>query len=401
MRISRALPFIAIVFLGLSLVACGPFSVEWPTPALVTGYHVSRLSFYNDSLYFGAGYCLYRLDIQSQTLHNLLCTTGWTFQRPAIDGKRAYAYVLTSPEAAQFLVAIDLSTGQVVWRVGESPGCGPYLRDAKDNVFLSDGQVIAVRADRCSRKQHICAFDKDTGQYLWCIPDSLTARGKPFAIYGGLIWYVIDGEPKDTDAGVVVAVDPKTGREMQRVNLAERGRAEQVLYVTDQLILVQGSLGSESQRRIFAINRGEASEVVWVADVVPRGWLLQLTSQGDLLVLQDQDGAVYGLDIRSGEMRWTFWPGTAPLVQQPQMVIPCVRLGGLFVYGIDIVAGTEVWKYSLEPADTSPVEPLVSGNIVYIATKNSIDALNLVTGKVLWSVPLDSSYEYYADSAVH
>lgn len=367
-------------------------------PTRMTGHHVSRMSLYEGHLYFGAGYCLHRLNIQDRVLEQILCTQDWTFQRPAVDGERAYVQVLTSPKAEQFFVAIDLSTSAVVWSVDESKGIGPYLRWMKDNTVLIDGRVITVRGERFTSEQRIYAFDARTGRQVWRTGRSDMASANPLFIYDALAWYVIDQEGSAAKNGTLVAVDPITGKAQETLDLRPDTRFDQLLYVDDERAFGVGSLGSPSVRYVFAASR-TASQVVWSSQLVLPSGASQAILYDSLFAFESND-TVYALDVDTGQVIWQFDPGTEQgITGDPEHVVLFVlgasvdRSRVYRLYALDVTSGEMIWSYPLYDF----AEPVVRDGVAYIGNRYTIDALDLRTGDVLWQVNIDSEYEYDFD----
>ena len=85
MRVIRSA--LAAAATGILVLGC----TTAPPRVSQTVHHISQLALHEEQLFFGAGYCLYRLDVESRELDAILCTEDWTFQRPAVDGECAYA----------------------------------------------------------------------------------------------------------------------------------------------------------------------------------------------------------------------------------------------------------------------------------------------------------------------
>lgn len=359
----------------------------------IVGHHISRMSLYEGDLYFGAGYCLYRLRPQGRVLEQILCTQDWIFQRPAINGHRGYAQVVTSPEGRQFFVAIDLSTGTAAWRVDESEN-GPYLGWMKDNVVLVDDRVITAQGDRFSSEQRICAFDVRTGRRVWRTSRSHMERADPWLLHDDLIWYVIDKEGTTTRDGTLVAVDVVMGRIRERLDLRSEFMFDQLLHIDEDKVFGVGT-SSASVRYVVAVDRA-ASQVIWAKPLTFPGNVSQATLYDGLLAYEG-NGLVYALDQATGQTVWQYDPSIGQATTDSPGHIVLYVLGAMvdgdWVYGLhalDSASGGMVWSYFVYDY----TEPIVLDNTVYVGNRYSIDALDLRTGHVLWQVDVDSRYEY-------
>lgn len=66
------------------------------------------------------------------------------------------------------------------------------------------------------------------------------------------------------------------------------------------------------------------------------------------------------------------------------------------IYALDVASGAMIWKYPLQSGSGYTL-PLIAEDVVYVGNKDSIDALDMKTGELLWQVEVDSEYEYYEE----
>jgi outer membrane protein assembly factor BamB len=391
--------FLVLALLGLSAMACGSLP-SFPTRVQVVGHHISGLTLHNGDLYFGAGYCLYHLDTQSRDLDEILCTDAWTFQRPAIDDQKAYVQVVTSPEGAHFFVSVDLATGATDWYVDH---LGTPFRRMKDHVYLVDDRVVIVWSE--VGEQRVCAFDSQSGQQAWCTePNYLQLRPLPFLIHEGSLWYAIEGSKGyDDKDGQLVAVDLETGLIQQTIDLRPVITFDDLLYVDADWIL-----GWENEQGIFAIDRHRPDEVSWYGGSLTK-YASDQVSMEDSVFIVGGAKAAYGLDRETGQTIWEFTPDGVNAHSQNTDSLALLVLGvgeSRMLYALDVASGAAVWQYPLESEDAgfeyawqvdSPSRPVVDGDTAYIANGSTINALDLITGELLWKVNTDSEYRFYVD----
>jgi outer membrane protein assembly factor BamB len=371
----------------------------FPTRVQVIGRHISRLTLHDGDLYFGAGYCLYHLDTQNQVLDEILCADDWTFHRPAIDGQKAYAQVVTPVEGAHFFVSVDLATGSIVWQVDHS---GTPFRSIKDHVFLVDDHVVMVRSE--VQEQRVCAFNVQSGQQEWCTePNYFQLQPVPFLIHDDSIWYAIERKEGYNDKnGQLVEVDLETGRIRQTIDLRPDTQFDGLLYVDAEWIL-----GWED-KHIFAIDRHSPDEVSWYSGVLAEYASDQVSLADEAFIIGDTRMA-YALDQETGQMMWEFPPDSGDVHSQNTGPIALLVLGvseSRTLYALDVASGAAAWQFALEPEHpgsgywgwTSPSRPVVDGDTVYIANGSAINAVDLNTGELLWGVSVDSEYKFYRDA---
>lgn len=373
--------WIYVLLLGLILQGCGTTS---------TSSHISRLTLSGTDLYFGAGYCFYRLDTKNQSLQAILCTKDWTFQRSAIDGERAYTQVLTQPGEAQIAVALDLSTGEVIWQARVRPRSlyGPIPGD----TVLLNGQVCIEYGTGLG------VLDTLSGTWLWQSEHNwMTASS--YQIHDGLIWYPIHTEEGDApEDGRVVAVDPETGETQQTVDLLPDFDFDQLLYIDDKRIFGVDSPDYTSRDQVFAVDWELPGEAMWSREMILPNFPDDPVLLDDSLVFSSL--RVYALDVKTGRTKWMFDPNEPYSFTESskQIVTFAISKGhgqnrDRYLYGLESTSGAAVWEYQLKGIGYR----VVSEDIVYLANGDSIDALDLKTGRLLWQVLVDSEIKIWVD----
>jgi len=377
----------------LFALACEGGCFPASTPALLSGHHVSELTLHKGYLYFGAGYCLYKLDPWSQQVEEVTCQSDWLFQRPATDGMQAYAQILTSPGEEGFFVAVDLSTGGVVWSFGEEgwPFPRAFYPSVRQYTFLVNDLVVTAR------EEWIEAFDAQRGYRTWSSGHNRANTLVPFVIYDSLIWYPV-ARQSDPLSGSLVAVDPGTGAVRETIDLLPGVQFGQVFYVDSERIL--GVDNRSDPFIVFAVGRDQPNRVMWSTELDFQTWVSQPILHDGLLFFASGP-TVYALNADTGETVWVFesegemvrGEGTEHLVF---FVLP-KRLRDTWecaLYALDSESGALVWEHPTGSICTSPV---VTDDLVYAATADSIEALDPGTGEVLWRAEMDSTYWFYPD----
>lgn len=380
---------VTVIAFSLFLLICGIGSLFDPsTPTVQREHHISGLTLYGADLHFGAGYCMYRLHTQDQALYETVCTQDWTFQRPAIDGERAYAQVLTSPGGKQFFVAVDLSTGATVWRVNEGWPPDAFFWGTKQYTFLVNGRVVTAR------RRGVDVFRTQSGRRIWH-SDNWMDGVIPLVVHSASVWYPIHGEDT-TEDGEVMAIELDTGDIQQVINLLPEARFEQLLFVDDRWIF--GLDNRFDPFVVFAVDRAQPSEVRWSRELASQTRVSQPILYDELFIFVAWE-TVYALDVYSGQVAWTFTSNIEPVPAKDSeqtvfFVLPRRGQEGSTLYALDAVSGTMIWQYTLQSTRTMPV---TSETAVYVANKDSIDAIDLRTGQLLWQISVDSLYEFYPD----
>jgi outer membrane protein assembly factor BamB len=349
-----------------------------------TGNHISGFFLSKQNLYFGAGHCLYRLNVQDQDLHQLNCRADRLFHRPVSDG--SYIYI---PLEIPQVVALDAQTGDILWEFEQSSGGegGFFQIGLKDHTALIDSSLYTVG------RTWLYALEAKTGETIWKKENNYFNAYTPFLIHSNLLWYpVLAGE----DKGSLIAASPDTGEEVERIKVSLD--FDQLLAVDDKRVY---GLGHKLDF-IFAVDRYRLSEIAWQQEFSLYD-VDQIMVLGNLLVLGNmQAGEVYAFNAETGEQVWAF--------QTPSTTTE--TLGGSIqdiliftlkdtLYALDANSGKAIWQYSLKPYPDQGrrrPSPYRNQNIIYIGNRDTVDALDLETGKLLWKVEVDSDYIWYTDS---
>lgn len=366
--------------------ACEVSTLSFPQDsAWKEGDHISGLSLQDSYLYFGAGYCLYRLNINNQVLDRLACPDERLVFRPIYDG----TYIYSSLDFLQ-VIAFNMSSGQIVWKF-DSPGDDVYAYryGLKDHTTLVNGRLYAVGHD------WLYALDAQTGKSLWGKRNNYMDDYIPFLIYNDLLWYPIHKTTDSADNGMLVAVDLVDGRVKERINVQPRFR--QLLSIDSSGIygLDYGSTGTVC----FAVDHQNPHAVTW-SQSLPLRQVDQVIRYRDLLVLAHTDQAyVYALDVKTGYKQWSF-DGTKASATKPTPSEADVLVFVLknTLYALDAQTGGMVWQYNLQSfvkGDRRQRLPLIDQGVVYLGNKDAIEALDLSTGNMLWQVEVDSKYRWY------
>ena len=182
--------FVVIFILGWTL--CGLqavyLSINWPRmifpPKQLVDHHISQFHESETNLYFGAGYCLYKLETNVFDMKEIVCVDGWTFQRPILNSGKIYSQVITEPDEDAFLVALDVRTGDIIWQYEQIAGQSGPWRNIRDNLAIRENQIVAAN------RKEIHSIDIDTGKTMWHQTDNYFNKFFPFLIQDGMVWYL-------------------------------------------------------------------------------------------------------------------------------------------------------------------------------------------------------------------
>jgi outer membrane protein assembly factor BamB len=343
--------------------------------------HISDLTSYGQNIYFGAGNCLYCLDTQDQTLRELECIGGRSFGGPAVDGENAYA------QQDEFLVAVDLSAQQTSWRVNESQFGHQDFLHHRNHIYLINNKIISTRTEGT------LVYDT-LGKLMWHTEFDEMDRYL-FQAHDSLVWYIADRLGQESGRMRLEGLDLDTGDVLQTVDLPLDIEFDRLLYVDDTWIVVRVTETHE-QYHIGAVERAQSRQIAWISEALCVH--CDIVIYDDLFVIHVGDTGVYALDVYTGQVMWKFNVYVNNVAgDNVERIIPLLlRAPNLKLYGVDSATGAKIWEYDLKYGDGSHgvTAPVVIAGAVYIGNRDSIDALDLETGKLLWQVEVDSSYSF-------
>ena len=125
---------------------------------------------------------------------------------------------------------------------------------------------------------------------------------------------------------------------------------------------------------------------------VPVSGSVSARSQGALVCVGSADGAVYGVDARTGDRRWVFRSGSTGVLSSPTAVDGTVFVGARgsnpesgALYAIDAVTGNQEWAFTGpdQPVDSSPT--VVDGTVFVGARDGRLYAVDATTGTREWT----------------
>jgi outer membrane protein assembly factor BamB len=355
----------------------------------------------------------------SGTVYAIDAATGqmrWTFP---VDGDYFYPtiagdLVYIEAHGAGQLYAVDAATGALQWSVSG----GWWL---VDDVFYvgSDGMIFAIEGA--------------TGQQLWTAPAD---RESHFDVDSDLVYI------SERDSGRLSTLDTATGQLSWTASIG--GRAS-LKGVTDDVVYVRGQDGD-----LFAIDKASGQQR-WVAPVdVDESGDYSIRIVDDMVYIQH--GHLYAIDATTGQQLWTSTiggdynstrfvdgtiytihsdrtiPGSAATVTseeaantlsaldqatgQEQWTVPIGRGfshieeivddlvyatdGDDTLYAIDAASGDQRWNL---PANYPTNLDFLADGIAYVASGDSISAIDIISGQPYWSFSASEIIDWPLDVA--
>jgi outer membrane protein assembly factor BamB/predicted phosphodiesterase len=255
------------------------------------------------------------------------------------------------------VLGLDINTGEQRWRYELGAGLPPEAASLFASPTADDGDFIV------GNQRHLAALASDVGSAVW------TADPVPGGAYSQSLAAVAVGDGIAVgvfhrELGGVIAWDRATGAELWRA---------------------RGALAT-------AIN---ATPVIG----------------GDTVYIVNGMTEVYALDLLTGATRWSTkldpqgfdWGNAtvgAPALANDILVVPVMYRD---LVALDAKTGAELWRFAGTPSPLRTTHyrgaaesgfeasPVITGDIVWAAdTAGKLSALELATGKPLWSIELET-----------
>jgi outer membrane protein assembly factor BamB len=295
------------------------------------------------------------------------------------------------------VVALDAQSGTTRWR----SDTGIVNRD---HVF---GAMTAGTAVRLAREIVIAAdwdvigFDKRTGSRRWVYE---APGGDGPGLYMGAA--VADTVYAGSVTGRVYAIDSTTGRLRWSTRIIEGGPGQTTVFepiVSGDLVAAGYSLYRIPTVGGLAVLDAATGRVRWRAEFPARPFPVPTNRTGgpllvdDLLVASAGDGNIYGFDLATGAIRWTFprLDGTFTSIMPPgdtdhrtltvagRLVIAGSALGMVVAYDID--TRRERWRHDAGQWGSTTFSMAADDRLVYVPFFGGfIIALDLATGEERW-----------------
>jgi len=244
--------------------------------------------------------------------------------------------------------------------------------DANSVFMCGDRLVIATQT-------HVVAVSRDNGSVLWARPGQASTTLMAGSV---LIRLSADGEVelcnvKDGEAYCSTHITPRIGGPPSGL-MAGGGNVPPVAVIT------------EGSHRLVAIDV-RTGEPRW-RFASRTGGEFRMTKVGRVLLVTCGEEAIHAIDIATGEDIWRFAERGCfqfrPLVQDETVVAAAVRgrrEGAL--YAIDLYSGQPRWQRELQGPPTS--DPSSAANVVLVSTAGeeaTLSAHSLDDGQQLWDM---------------
>ena len=399
----RSRSSIALI-LALLLATSGCFS-GWASKRFIQKrQNISSVTLDGDSLYFGAGYHLYRLDLTSRSLETIFSSDRLLIEQPIVADGAAYFGGLRyadefghHPDASTFF-ALDLRTRAVQWKfplgVGGYGSYGTYPALAGDRLLV------------CAR-EHLHCLDRHSGKEFWYIDNWMgrTSDGlkRPY-VYNNSVYYMVDEEwvadsrKTDENDGHWAEVGLDSGNSAM-FRIADHPGTWEDSSGTGNGALVDGVIYGATRIDRFGALDLKTKKMLWEI----QGTSLTRPAVDDKRVFTARQDSIQAIDRNTGKLLWS-----VPLGELSKLDLDRSKQRVEFDYDLDwsrrfvlngdvlVVQGSQgiaafraadgksLWF--AKSVDDGTAEPIIWQRMVIASSQKScsIFALDLETGREIW-----------------
>lgn len=306
------------------------------------------------------------------------------WQRPfgtGLKGPAAYAAGNLFVVVDTAVFALDPATGATRWEVRLPTGIWPRSLSANESVVVmgSPGQMTAL--------------NPVNGMLLWQLPlvgDLLWApRLTADTVFAGTAFVGPGITPNPEGNAWVYAVaihsgEVKWAQETAVYSLTTPASNGLQLFVGGSFLQPETDVEEGGLLRLYAFDQ-VTGELQWQTERQD-GFIKSLAADANTLFLLAYTDMVYGLDSRSGELRWEYpTENWSPGFSEQDGVLFLGSDNG-FVHGVAGETGTAVWQTQLDGVFNAPrTEPTLDDNFAYFqGNDNRFYALDLTNGALRW-----------------
>ena len=283
--------------------------------------------------------------------------------------------------------AVDQVTGKELWTF-------PVPSSVHGSVAVSDGLVYVP-----TLRGVLFAVDAKTGQLKWKNEPGPAPEGNNQRTYGYYGVTVADGKvlfPYQTRfgeaaAGIVLALDAKTGQRIWATPMAGNTMSDGTPAVADGRVYV----GNQDGSIVIAYDLATGKKL-WTGTDTLGGWQDGVPSAGDGKVFIGSNNGIVARDGATGAVLWSYTSSHPSLVSSGATP-SAATLSGNTVYmsfpsgavtALNATTGAVIWDHLLPGSQYrggSFTSPALSGNTLFVgANSGGFYALDAGTGQPLW-----------------
>jgi outer membrane protein assembly factor BamB len=277
---------------------------------------------------------------------------------PVIDGD-----ILYQNNSVDGLVAVDATSGQILWRKKIEYGSEstPVIKDGVLFVGANDGQFYAL--------------EKETGALKWTFPTRTESLGSP-VISGNLVIFLASNN-------VVYALDKDSGQQKwtylrrELFNITVRGASKPALYKGNAILGFSDG--------VVAALRVSDGKLIWERTLNLKKRFKDIDSpiviEGNQAFATGFDDQVYCFNPESGDLIWTIDAGGVHAVTLTDSLLFFATTDGRII-GANKNSGKIQWEYPL--ASGIATKPLLYKDILVVGdSEHGLIALLADSGRAI------------------
>ena len=339
----------------------------WLTTATRDGRELSVLALDRDTGRVLRDIVLFRVDRPEDTARY----NSFASPTPVIEEGRVYVHFGSYGTAA-----LDTATGATIWTRRDLP-CNHWRGPGSSPMLW--GELLVVHFDGYDQ-QYAVALDKRTGRTLWKADrayDFGTDDGDMKKAFATPVVIEAGGRPQliSQAAKAVLALDPRTGRELWRVRYASHSAAARPLFANG-LVYVASGRGPSELYAIRPDGSGDvtATHVAWKAARGIGSSPAPILVDGLIYAIADKGGVLTCLDARTGAELWQQRTGA-----HDHTASPLYADGAIYLFAEDGSAlllgpGREYRELARAGVDEGGVmaTPAIAGRSIFLRTESHL-----------------------------
>jgi len=356
-------------------------------------------------LFFGAGYKLYLVDMNRRSAELIYDTNDILISFVQIDGKRLFfgGHCSPTPRGSSGMVWLfDLDNMRIVWKQKVKDDWGWGGRIVVPPLIEKEILIVGTRTA-------LYGINKTNSDIKWKVEKNWFGGGElltPILSSGKLYYGIADGSfggNESTSNRTIAIADPTSGKILRKILMPGRlGAIPSIvgdcLFVKDHQYYDRDKSGKLQWIGMLRLNCLELSSGMtrwsFPGSGVPVSSKIRFYKNLIFDVFADR---LYAIDEQSGILHWRS-PCLEAAVRNPQII------EDLGVIALEVPAAKKVVfldSVTGEPRDEALHDvlstPIFVGSEAIYGTTNAITRVDINTGNVIWTIPVNSRYQFVND----
>jgi outer membrane protein assembly factor BamB len=380
-----------LLLLLLQIVACQSSRVDF-----VEEHGFSNLEINNDELWFGAGYKLYRVDLIQKTATLIYDTGDVRIIFVRIDGNRLFFG--GSSEKRNVVWSLGFESEKILWTREFSRNRGWLVGSSGLSVspLITSELLLVGEVDR------LYALDKGNGDLRWEIDNNFFYELAPMLINDQLVYSIDKPGDKSPQANRILAIaDPSSSKTIKTISRpGYLGGTPAVhgsyFFIKEDMAPDPKSISlSRAHRILLNCIDFPSGEVIWSVEVEDYLRDSQIEFY-DGLVIDVFYNQVFAIDEQTGSVLWksqeldkdyAAYKNPQVIEKQEWIALETTSNPNKIIF-LELADG----KLRSEELENLVSSPIFVGEEAIYGTEDALVRVDIVTGRVIWSIPVDSHY---------